>query len=214
MTGSATARPLVINGRFLTQHPTGVQRFAIETVKAIDQLLTEPRYAALQDRVRLLTPRHSRALQLSHIETRACGRMRGYGWEQLELPCFSTGAVLLNLCMLGPVALRRQIVVVHDATVAAMPESFSPAFRLAYRTMIPLLCRRAARIVTVSEFSRREIARCYGASADAMVVCSEGADHLAAIAPDPAVLRAEAWRAGASCSRSASAVATRMPRRS
>ena len=92
--------------------------------------------------------------------------------------------LLLNLCMLGPLAARHQIVVVHDATVLALPNNFSPRFRAAYKFLIPRLCQRSDLTVTVSEFSRREIGRWYGADIDTMPVCFEGGDHIKAVAAD------------------------------
>ena len=90
--------------------------------------------------------------------------------------------------MLGPLAARHQIVVVHDATVLALPNNFSPRFRAAYKFLIPRLCKRSDLVVTVSEFSRREIGKWYGADVAAMPVCFEGGDHITAVAADKTVI--------------------------
>ncbi|HEX3709900.1 MAG TPA: glycosyltransferase family 1 protein [Pseudolabrys sp.] len=174
---------IAINGRFLTQQASGVQRFAAETIKAIDALL-DGDYAALKGRVELLAPRGARNFPLRNIPMRRVGFFSGYLWEQLEFPLRARGALLLNLCMLGPLATRRQIVVVHDATVPALPENFSPRFRAAYNFLIPRLCQRAAMVATVSEFSRREIGKWYGGNVATMPVCFEGGDHITAVQAD------------------------------
>ncbi len=49
--------PLYVNGRFLIQQRTGVQRFAHETVRALDALLAEPAQMGLHGRAALVTPR-------------------------------------------------------------------------------------------------------------------------------------------------------------
>ena len=85
-------------------------------------------------------------------------------------------------------AARHQIVVVHDATVLALPNNFSPRFRAAYKFLIPRLCKRSDLVVTVSEFSRREIGKWYGADVAAMPVCFEGGDHITAVAADKTVI--------------------------
>jgi glycosyltransferase involved in cell wall biosynthesis len=188
MAGQRCPTALVINGRFLTQPTTGVQRFAIETVKAIDFLLATPQYSSLQGRVELLVPRAARAFPLARIPIRTASFLGGYAWEQMELPLMSRGSILLNLCMLGPAATRWQVVVIHDATVRAVPESYTRAFRAAYELLIPRLCRRAAQIVTVSNFSRQEISRWYGVPLESIAVCSEGSDHITAVKSDVNVL--------------------------
>jgi glycosyltransferase involved in cell wall biosynthesis len=178
---------IAINGRFLTQRASGVQRFAAETIKAIDALL-DGDYAALKGRVELIAPRQARDFPLKNIPLRRAGFFSGYFWEQVEFPLHSVGSLQLNLCMLGPLVSRHQIVVVHDATVKALPDNFSPRFRAAYGFLIPQLCKRADLAVTVSEFSRQEIGKLYGADVSAMPVCYEGGDHITAVPADNSVL--------------------------
>lgn len=178
---------IAINGRFLTQRASGVQRFAAEAVKAIDALL-DTDYTALKGVVELIAPRKARDFPLRNIPLRRAGLSSGYFWEQVEFPLIAASKLLLNFCMLGPLAARRQIIVVHDATVLALPDNFSPRFRAAYKFLIPRLCRRAALTVTVSEFSRGEIGKWYGADVTAMPVCYEGGDHIKAVAPDRSVI--------------------------
>jgi glycosyltransferase involved in cell wall biosynthesis len=178
---------IAINGRFLTQRASGVQRFAAEVIKAIDALL-DSEYATLKGRVELLAPRAARDLPLRNIPIRRLGSSTGYFWEQVEYPLHARGSLLLNLCMLGPVMSRRQIVVVHDATVLALPDNFSPRFRMAYKFLIPRLCARSDMVVTVSEFSRHEIGKLYGADVTAMPVCFEGGDHIRAVEADTSII--------------------------
>jgi len=180
---------IAINGRFLTQFVAGVQRFAQETLRAMDRLLEEPEYRELKGRIELLAPQAARDLPLANIPLRRCGRRSGYLWEQVEFPRAASGALLLNLCMLGPVAMRRQVVVVHDAIVKAMPHNFNLPFRAAYGFFMPLLLRRADCIVTVSEFSRREIGKYYGVKTDTMLICHEGGEHILAAPADAAILK-------------------------
>ena len=179
---------IAINGRFLTQRASGVQRFAAEVIKAIDALLDSDAYRALRGRIEIVAPPKARDFPLKNIPLRRTGFFSGYLWEQIEYPLHARGALLLNLCMLGPLVARHQIVVVHDATVRALPDNFSWRFRAAYGFLIPRLCWRADLVVTVSEFSRQEIGKWYGADIAAMPVCHEGGDHITAVAPDLSVL--------------------------
>jgi glycosyltransferase involved in cell wall biosynthesis len=179
---------IVINGRFLTQPMTGVQRFAVEAIKAIDGLIDSGEYASLDGHIEILAPAGAREFPLRHIPVRRCGIGRGYFWEQMELPLHVRGRFLVNLCILGPLLVRHQMVVVHDATVRALPWNFSPSFRAVYNFLIPNLCRRSRCAVTVSEFSRRELGKWYGLDYTKMPVCFEGGDHLADLAPDRSIV--------------------------
>jgi glycosyltransferase involved in cell wall biosynthesis len=181
------AMPIAINGRFLTQKIHGVQRFASEVTKAIDRLLDDPAYAALRGHVEIVTPHNGVPLDLRHIPVRHCGRLEGYAWEQIELPIFARGSLLLNLCLLGPIVTKRQVVVAHDASVRAIPDNFSWQFRAAYDFLVPRLLR-SDRVVSVSDFSRHEIGKYYGVEIDRIPVCYEGADHITAAPADTSIL--------------------------
>ncbi|MFZ0426244.1 MAG: glycosyltransferase family 1 protein [Xanthobacteraceae bacterium] len=179
---------ITINGRFLTQRMVGVQRFAVEVVKAIDGLLADGEYKSLKGSIEILAPSSARELLLRHIPVRRRGMTSGYFWEQVEFPIYGYGRLLLSLCMLGPVAVRRQIVVIHDATVRAQPGNFTRRFRAAYNFIIPRICRRAYCAVTVSEFSRREIGKWFGVDVSKMPVCFEGGEHIASVPPDESII--------------------------
>ena len=179
---------IAINGRFLTQEITGVQRHARELVRALDCVLADDPAAATGAEVTLLTPRGADAPELRAIRCRAVGRLHGQLWEQLELPAHARGALLLDLANAAPAAVRRQIVTVHDALVFAAPESFSRAYRTWYRMLLPWLGRRAALILTVSEFSRLELARRAGIPLERIRVVPGGHEHILRTAPDPDVL--------------------------
>lgn len=177
-----------INGRFLTQPMAGVQRWAIQAAGAIDTLIDSGEYAALKGQIEILAPASARDFPLRHIPLRRCGTGSGYFWEQVELPFYARGQFLINCCSVGPVIKRDQVVVVHDATPRARPANFTPRFRMVYNFLIPRLLRRSQASVTVSDFSRREIAKWYGADVSDMRVSYVGADHILRVAPDNAIL--------------------------
>ncbi|MEK7751085.1 MAG: hypothetical protein AAB654_04155, partial [Acidobacteriota bacterium] len=77
---------IAINGRFLTQRASGVQRFAAEAIKAIDALLDSDAYRALQGRIEILAPPKARDFPLKNIPLRRVGFFSGYIWDQLEFP--------------------------------------------------------------------------------------------------------------------------------
>jgi glycosyltransferase involved in cell wall biosynthesis len=151
---------LYINGRFLTQATTGVQRYAIELVSAFDRLMGAGERGTTPLSFKVLTPPGQRqALYLEHIPVVEVGRYRGHLWEQLELPLHTRGGFLLNLCNTGPLAKRNQIVTIHDAAVFAVPRVYSLAFRTWYKFLLPRLGKVARSVVTDSEHSKKELVR-------------------------------------------------------
>jgi len=153
---------LVINGRFLTQSVTGVQRYAHEFVHALDNLLDE----RTDLEVRLLSPRLSgNAPVYRNIDHQTVGRLQGHLWEQLELPRFVNGATLFCPGNTAPVASMlgsgRVVVTVHDLSYLYFPQAYNRAFRLLYNTLIPLILRRATIVITVSNSERESILKYY-----------------------------------------------------
>ena len=100
--------------------------------------------------------------------------VKGHLWEQTVLPWRARGKLLWSPSATGPLAMRHQVVTLHDVAFLDMPQYFSRSFRLLYRWLTPALARRAARLVTVSEFSRRRILDCFGASPERVVVIGNG----------------------------------------
>jgi glycosyltransferase involved in cell wall biosynthesis len=187
---------IFINGRFLAQPVTGVQRYAREVVKALDALLVEGVVDAGSTEVTLLAPRDGVDVPpLERIRFRRAGRLAGHAWEQFELPRLSRGGALLNLCNTAPLARRKQVVTLHDAAVYRVPAAYTLAFRTWYRVLWAGLARTAPAILTVSYFSRRELADCLGIDRSRIGVVEEAGDHVLAVAPDPGVLDRHGLRA-------------------
>ena len=70
-----------------------------------------------------------------------------------------------------PVWLRcASIVTVHDIAYELFPDQFAFKLRLMLKALVPVSVRSCARIITVSENSRRDILRVYGVSPEQVVV--------------------------------------------
>lgn len=183
---------LAINGRFLRRRPSGVDRFALETIRALDALLVADDPAVRDRRIALLVPTDATPpAGLRRVTIERFGRLPGQVWEQAELPWRVGKRLLLNLCNTAPLAVRRQAVVIHDAATVRVPQAFTPAFRATYGAMMPRLGRRSAHVLTVSEFSRGELDAVWGIGRDRVTVLPEGAEHMLRTAPDTTVLARE-----------------------
>ncbi|NLT69822.1 MAG: glycosyltransferase family 4 protein [Verrucomicrobiaceae bacterium] len=128
-----------VNARFRLRPVTGVERFALEVCS---RLVSDP------------------DLEVGDVSpSQNPTGLRGHAWEQFVLPRrVPRDAVLFSPCNTGPLALRRQLVVMHDAAVWDYPDGFSASFGHLYRRLLPRLARRAALVATVSEFSRARLA--------------------------------------------------------
>ena len=176
---------LAINGRYLTQGMTGVQRFATEVVAAADALAARGAWPA----ARVLHPAGAREAGLRALRAEAVGARGGQAWEQIDLPRALRGDFLLNLGNTAPLlAGARQAVVIHDAGAFDTPDSYSFAFRTWYRVMQKRLARGGARLLTVSEFSRGRIAAALGVAPAAIGVVPESGEHILRIPAEDAVL--------------------------
>jgi glycosyltransferase involved in cell wall biosynthesis len=170
---------IFINGRFLSQPFTGVQRYGTEVVKALDMVLRNKFGKTKEMEFFLLLPPDAiDTLPLEYIHTRRIGKLRGIFWEQFELGNAAASGVLLNLGSTGSLFHSKQIITIHDANVYRIPGNFSFTFRTWYKFLMPLLGRRAKNILTVSKFSKQELADCCNIPENKITVVHNSASHI------------------------------------
>ncbi|WP_315833628.1 glycosyltransferase family 1 protein [Bradyrhizobium prioriisuperbiae] len=181
---------IFINGRFLSQSLTGVQRYAAEMVRAMDRLLISseaPRALVDAEWQLLLPPDANVTIDLKRIESVKIGRRSGHAWDQIDLAQHARNGHLISLANSGPVFHPRHLVVIHDAQVFQRPEFFSWTYLTAHRSLGYLLARTAT-IATVSDFSRHELASVLRLTPTSIPVFSNSAEHFAATVPDLSVI--------------------------
>ncbi len=169
-----------INGRFLTQRPTGVQRYALNVVRAIDQ-----QFKGSADAPVVIAPSAAVDPGLSNLSLVRKGPFTGHAWEQFTLPNHAQG-LLLNLGNTAPAFREAQVVCIHDVNSFVSPESYTRAFRAFYAALQPQLAKRSARIATVSQASARMLARHVPIPAVEIAVLPNGHEHALLWSPDDA----------------------------
>jgi len=170
-------RSWAINGRFLTQRMTGVQRYAYEIVAALDEILSGEDDIAGWLRMRLVLPPGVKVKpNLSQIGACQTNFGSGHAWDQFVLPLYAKSGVL-SLGNFGPVFARNYIVCIHDANTFIQPESYSRTFRLAYRTLLPLIGKRASRVATVSRFSADMLVKYGVCRREKIFIAPNGHEH-------------------------------------
>lgn len=177
-----------INGRFLTMPVTGVQRYALELLDHVDCLLDEVANQGLK-LVCLVPPGDFPQPSWNNIEVRVIGKHERNLWEQFDLPLYLNGELLFSPANIGPWHYANQVVTIHDASVFAVSDAYSFAFRAKYRFILKQLAKRAAFLLTVSDFSRQELAHYLKVSPDRFSAIPHGSDHLVSVEPDPDILR-------------------------
>ncbi len=181
-------KTVYINGRFLSQRLTGVQRFAYEMVKAIDhQLMSEQPHQDPTKWFIVAPPEAEGEIKLERIQMRRVGPGKGHLWDQTTLPLATRDGLLVNLANTGPLLHSRSITIIHDAAVFRTPSNYSRSYRNLHKTLGFGLSRRS-RIGTVSEFSRGELAEVFRSDPSRIFVVPNGGEHIAALSPDEAII--------------------------
>ena len=151
----------IINARFLTQTITGVQRFAIEMSKELIKINPDIQFIAPQNIIH-----HDLAEELN---VQFIGQLKSHLWEQVTVPKYLKEhgePLLINLCNTAPINYPNKVVVMHDIAFKAFPDNYSLFFRTFYNYLIPKILHSAKKIITVSDFSKEEIARYYSINKD------------------------------------------------
>ena len=182
---------IYINGRFLTQRITGVQRYALEITKALDNLISKDTAFQKHEYIVIAPKNVLYKVKLKNMSFIQRGILKGHLWEQFELPVYSRDGFLMNFCNCAPLIKRNQTVTIHDAAVSAVPHAFSLAFRTWYKMMFMWLGRSLKQIFTVSEFSKKELHKYYGIPLNKIHVTYNGIDHIKNLEVDEGIIDRE-----------------------
>ncbi len=160
---------IYINGRFLAQEITGVQRVAIEITKELDKIV-------LPGEVTVLAPPGVvNQISLSNIKIMTIGRKGNNFWTQITFPLYviTHGGVALTITGMCPI-LKPDYFVAHDVTFIRHPESFTKQFGLSYTADFKLTLKRCKRIFTVSLFSKEELIDIFNIDEGKIIVINNG----------------------------------------
>ncbi|HET6175234.1 MAG TPA: glycosyltransferase family 1 protein [Gaiellales bacterium] len=158
---------LLINGRFLTQPLSGVQRYGLELSSEL---------AGRDLEVVIATPRGAPVPPKLRPFVRELGTRGGHSWEQCDLARLAArgSAVLWSPGNTGPVATQRQLVTLHDMFVFRFPSHHTRSFRVWYKTLHRLLVQRGVSFAAVSQYTRDEISNTLGVDPDKIAIVPDG----------------------------------------
>lgn len=173
-----------INGRFLTQKITGVQRFEREIVRSMD-LIVAP------GEVCILVPKeYDKSYILENIQIIVIGKTKGILWEQKDFCMYLIKHHLtgINLGNVAPL-IKPDIVCIHDVKLVRNPKWFSWRYVIWSKINYHNALMRGKLVLTVSNFSKTEIKTIYPNAKVDIAVIDEGWQHMIRIREDLETLK-------------------------
>lgn len=175
---------VIVNGRFLLHHVTGVERYARLILLELDRII-------YPGEIELAVPPEARDIPVyKNITITRVGKLKNRMWEHISFPAYvrRCRGISLNLCNVAPLS-NPGIVCIHDVKIKAHPEYFRKRFLLWYNILFLNETKRAKKIITVSEYSKNEIIKYYGVNKDKIVVIPNAWQHYEHIGYDDNILK-------------------------
>ncbi len=158
MTGCTVA----IDARLVSGTSTGDSTYWTELLSAFARTQTEDRFLLFSNTDRPETIPDNPRFHWIRLTARSS---RWWSLVSFPLAARKLGAdVIHTQYNLSPLAGRHGVTTVHDVSFLIGPEWFKAKDRLLLSAAVPASCRRAARVITVSETSKAEVERLIPAS--------------------------------------------------
>lgn len=168
----------VIDGFFLTQKITGIQRYAYEITMELDKLISP-------NTLEILVPEYlEKVPNLKNIKVIKYGKKSGVLWQQINYANYARKNKLKCICLTNtlPLLYAHGIITIHDVSYKANPQFFKAKRDRLSALWHRLNYWRAAhsdmKIATVSQFSKSEIMKYYGITKDRITVIYNAWQHM------------------------------------
>ena len=162
---------IYINGRYLTQELTGVQRFSYEITNELvknsiyDVIVLIPKKQKIKSNYRI------------NFKIEYVGFLKGHLWEQISLPLFllkRNKSLLLNFSNSAPIFYFNKFITVHDLSIFYNHFWFNFFYYNYYKLLLPMIVRTTKKIITVSKFSKNQIVQKFKIDEDMINVVYNG----------------------------------------
>jgi len=179
-------KKVLINGDFLCRRLTGIERYAYEITRRLDNL-------CVKDEIAIVIPSHVENIpayknfEVIRLEKKSDSNIR---WQMLTLQGFLLKQRKYTILEYGNTALPLApgIVFLHDIYCEFFPEDFvskrDKFTRLYSRIQYRFIAYLAKKIATVSEYSKKEISETFNINPSKIDVIYSSADHIRDIEPD------------------------------
>ncbi|MCF0125212.1 MAG: glycosyltransferase family 4 protein, partial [Clostridia bacterium] len=151
-------RQIFINGRFLMNKPTGIERVAYELCRGLQRKGVDFSIVCSG------SGKIYEEYDLSSLNVVRFGFGFSHFWEQIILPfffLFKRNYLLMCFSGLGPILVKNKVLTIHDLSFLVNPAWFSKSYYWFYKLLTPLSALSSIHIITVSNFSKEEILHHY-----------------------------------------------------
>jgi glycosyltransferase involved in cell wall biosynthesis len=163
---------IAIDADVLGRRRTGDETYAASLLRELASMADEERIVAITRRPELVPD----GIEAFHLPARSQSVRMAVG---LPRALRRLAPALGHFNYVVPPAYRRPAVVtVHDLSFESDPELMGRRDRLMFRTFVPRSARRAERVLTVSERTRRDLVEHYGIAEEKIVVTPNGVDPI------------------------------------
>jgi len=163
---------IYIASRFLTQPVTGVQRYGIELSKAIKKINGN-------FDLNFIAPKNILHTKIAkELEVKKIGNLKGQLWDQLSLLNFlkqKNNPLIVNFSNTLPIFYTHKIVTIHD--IINLKYDVNWKYKRYYEVIWPLMLKNSKHIITVSEFSKKEISNYFDISPNKISVIYNGVNE-------------------------------------
>ena len=182
---------VLINGNFLCRNLTGIERFAFETCRCLDELIDS------NTEFSILVPANARTIpEYKNIKlVRSKKEIHGFPfWDMgtFAKACKKTKSIGLNFSNTAPWGKLCGYAFIHDVYAKDFPKDFKTfkdkLVKLYCRISYWNIARHAKKVLTVSEFSKKRIMHWYKTPEGKIAVIPNGWDHFTKITPDENIL--------------------------
>lgn len=169
----------VIDGLFLTERITGIQRYAYEITKELDKIVPA-------DTVELLIPDWAEIddQDFKNIKVVHYGNLKGIMWEEINYAHYARKNRKECICFTNTISLTysKGYVTIHDVSYKANPQFFTSLrdrlSALWHRLNYKKIAASKMTILTVSEFSKSEIKKYYKVPDERIKVIYNAWEHM------------------------------------
>ena len=162
-------KKIYISSRFLTQPITGVQRYGIELSKVIKKLNKN-------FDIDFITSKNVIHEDIAKdLEVQEVGNLKGQLWDQISLLNFlkkRNNPLVINFSNTLPVFYKNKIVTIHD--IINLKYDVNWKYKKYYELIWPIMLKNSKHIITVSEFSKKEISNYFNIEPEKISVIYNG----------------------------------------
>ena len=175
---------VLINGNFLCRNLTGIERFAWETCRQLDLIVSK------EDNIALYAPANAKSVP-EYKNIKIIVSKKSIKSFPFSLACKKLKATGLNFSNTAPLGKNCGISFIHDIYAKDFPQDFKTfkdkLIRLYCRLSYWNIAKNAKKIITVSQFSKERILKAYKVSPQIIEIIPNGWDHFKSIEPDNSI---------------------------